>query len=149
MWNPDFRDLLCAFDAAEVDALVVGSHAMAAYGHLRATKDLDVWVRPSPENARRVFRALAEFGAPLAGVSREDFERPGTVLQIGVAPVRIDLLTTIDGVEFEEAWRDRTETILGDVSARVISLAHLIRNKRSTGRAQDRIDADALESLGV
>lgn len=147
MWNPDFRDLLCVFDAAGVEALVVGAHAMAAHGHLRATKDLDVWVRPSPENARRVMRALADFGAPLSGVSAEDFERPGTVLQIGVAPVRIDLLTKIDGVEFDEAWRDRTETTFGGASVAVLSIAHLIRNKRSTGRAQDRIDADALEAL--
>src|SRR5688572_11794358 len=111
--NPDFRDLLSAFGAQGVEHLVVGAHALAAHGHVRATKDLDVWVRPSPENAARVLRALGAFGAPLQDLSVQDLSLPGLIFQIGVPPVRIDVLTSIDGVEFEEAWRDRLEASFG------------------------------------
>lgn len=101
--SPDFKDLLSAFNAQSVEFLVVGAHALAAHGYVRATGDLDVWVRPVPENARRVMAALDSFGAPLAGLTTEDLTRPGTVFQIGVAPIRIDVLTAIDGVAFEDA----------------------------------------------
>lgn len=102
--NPDFRDLLAAFNAHGVEYLVVGAHALAAHGHVRATKDLDVWVRPSASNAPRVLNALREFGAPLHDLVEDDLSRPGVVFQIGVAPLRIDVVTKIDGVEFQDAW---------------------------------------------
>lgn len=99
--NPDFRDLLHEFNAHGVEFLVVGAHALAAHGHVRATKDLDVWTRPSPMNAERVYSALKTFGAPLADLSVVDLSTAGTVFQIGVAPIRIDVITAIDGVDFE------------------------------------------------
>lgn len=102
--NPDFRDLLAAFNARGVEFLVVGAHALAAHGLVRATKDLDLWVRPDSANAPRVLAALADFGAPLQDLTPEDLSRPGLIFQIGVEPIRIDIITAIDGVEFSEAW---------------------------------------------
>jgi hypothetical protein len=95
--NRDFVELISAFNDAEVEYLIVGAHALAAHGHVRATKDLDVWVRPDPENAARAFRALAAFGAPLTELVESDLASPGTIFQIGVAPVRIDIVTAIMG----------------------------------------------------
>jgi hypothetical protein len=146
--NRDFSDLLSAFGAHHVEYLIIGAHALAAHGHARATKDMDVWVRPSPDNARRVHSALAAFGAPLAAVTVEDFATPGTVLQIGVAPVRIDILTEIDGVDFEEAWLERVPAHFGSTPAFVISKRHLVQNKRATGRLQDLADVERLERGG-
>lgn len=143
--NPDFRDLLAEFNAQSVEYLVVGAHALAAHGHVRATKDLGVWVRPSPENASRVLRALAEFGAPLHDLSEGDLTLPGVVFQIGVAPVRIDVITAIDGVEFEAAWADCVKVSLGDLPVPVLSREHLIANKRASGRLQDLADVEWLE----
>lgn len=143
--SPDFVDLLRALSDHEVEALVVGAHALAAHGHVRATKDLDVWVRPSPENARRVYRALAAFGAPLDSLTEEDLTVPGTVFQIGVAPLRIDVLTAIDGVSFAEAWADRVPVRLGGAQAFVLSREKLIANKRAAGRLQDLADIERLE----
>jgi hypothetical protein len=143
--NPDFKDLLSVFSAQGVEHLVVGAHALAAHGHVRATKDLDVWVRPSAENAARVLRALIAFGAPLHDLSIEDLSRPGLVFQIGVPPVRIDVLTALDGVEFEAAWRERMEARFGGLAVPVISRRDLIRNKRATGRLQDLADVERLE----
>src|ERR1051326_4494438 len=96
--NRDFRDLLAEFNAQGVEYLIVGAYALAAHGHVRATKDLDVWVRPDAENAKRVLRALKEFGAPLHDLTDADLANPGTVFQIGVPPLRIDVITMIDGV---------------------------------------------------
>lgn len=120
---------------------------MAAHGHVRATKDLDVWVRPTPENARRVLEALADFGAPLTDLSLEDLARPGLIFQMGVPPVRIDVMTSIDGVDFEEAWSERVETRFAGQPTAVLSLGHLLRNKRATGRLQDQADVQALEQI--
>ncbi len=120
---------------------------MAVHGHVRATKDLDVWVRPTAENARRVLAALAEFGAPLGDLQEQDLARPGLVFQIGVPPLRIDILTSIDGVEFPEAWSARVETPFAGHPTSVISLRHLLQNKRATGRSQDQADVEALEAL--
>lgn len=92
--HPDFKDLLCEFNAQGVEYLVVGAHALAAHGHVRATKDLDLWIRPTPDNARRAMRALAAFGAPLHGTTAEELGAPDFVLQIGVPPLRIDILTS-------------------------------------------------------
>ncbi len=102
--NPDFRDLLRAFIDHDVDFIVVGAHALAAHGHVRATKDLDVWVRAEQDNAIRVVKALVAFGAPLHDLTVDDLATPGVVFQIGVPPVRIDIITEIDGVSFNEAW---------------------------------------------
>jgi hypothetical protein len=144
---PDFKDLLSTFNAHGVEYLVVGAHALAAHGHVRATKDLDVWVRPAPANAVRVLRALASFGAPLQGLTEQDLERPGLVFQIGVPPLRVDVLTSIDGVEFEPAWRDRIRTAFAGVPGDVISAHHLVANKKACGRLQDLADVEQLERI--
>lgn len=144
--NRDYRDLLSEFSAAGVEFLVVGAHALAAYGHVRATKDLDVWLRPDPRNADRAWTALAAFGAPLEDLTREDLATPGTIFQIGVPPLRIDILTAIDGVEFEEAWGERALVELIGVAVPVLSRRHLIANKRASGRLQDLADVERLQS---
>lgn len=146
--NPDFRDLLAEFNAHGVEFIVVGAHAVAAHGHVRATNDLDVWIRPDPENASRTLRALTAFGAPLHDLSREDLTRPGTLFQIGVPPLRIDILTAVDGVTFDDAWGARLQTYFGDQPAPVLSRDHLIKNKRASGRSQDLADVERLLEPG-
>jgi hypothetical protein len=116
--SPDFSELLAEFNAHGVEYIVIGAHALAAHGHVRATKYLDVWVRPSTDNAPRVLRALASFGAPLHDLSTDDLVTPGLIFQIGVPPVRIDIITAIDGVEFDSAWPDRVAANLGAVPVR-------------------------------
>jgi hypothetical protein len=138
---------LATFSAHGVEYLVVGAHALAAHGHVRATKDLDVWVHPNVLNAPKVLSALAAFGAPLLDLSLADLVQPGLIFQIGVPPVRIDVLTAIDGVEFPEAWRDRVEAKLGALVVPVLSRHHLIANKRAAGRLQDLADIERLEQL--
>jgi hypothetical protein len=145
--SPDFRDLLSEFNAHGVEYLVVGAYALAAHGRVRATGDLDVWVRPEAANAKRVIAALQAFGAPLGDLTEADLSRPGTVFQIGVAPLRIDVLTAIDGVEFEEAWRSRMKTRFADQDVAVLSVEHLICNKRQAGRAQDLADLEWLDKF--
>ena len=148
MWpmNPDFKELLLTFNANGVEYLIVGAHALAVYGHVRATKDLDVWVRPDEENAGRVLMALSAFGAPLGDLTTDDLSKAGTVFQIGVPPLRIDLMTAIDGVDFTEAWPDRFSTSFGGVPVFVISRHHLITNKRTAARLQDLADVERLET---
>ena len=144
MLNPDYRDMLSAFADAKVDYLVIGAYAMAAHGHPRATGDIDLWVGTAPTNAERVLDALSTFGAPLTEVDRDDFQTPDTVFQIGVSPRRIDILTTIEGVNFEEAWPQRIEIEIGGLTVPVIGREHLIKNKRALGRSQDLADIEHL-----
>lgn len=144
--NPDFKELLLALNAHHVEYLVVGAHALAAHGHVRATKDLAVWVRPDGSNAENIMKALSDFGAPLTDLTAEDLSRKKTVFQIGLPPLRIDIITDIDGVEFAEAWPDRRETSFGGVPALVISRKHLIKNKKASARLQDLADIEQLEA---
>ena len=146
--NRDFRDLLAEFNAHDVEFLIVGAHALAAHGHVRATEDLDVWVRPEPKNAKRVMSALKAFGAPLHDLTENDLATPGVVFQIGVAPLRIDVLTAIDGVEFAEAWPGRLITKFADQPIAALSREHLIKNKRAAGRTQDLADVERLIGKG-
>ena len=139
---------MSAFNARRVEYLVVGAHALAAHGHVRATGDLDVWIRADPANAKRVIEALRAFGAPLQDLTEADLTRAGTVFQIGVAPIRIDVLTSIDGVGFDEAWAERFTAHFVDLPVPVLSARHLIRNKRAVGRAQDLADVEWLEKHG-
>ena len=133
--NPEFVDLLRAFVAHDVHFLVVGAYALALHGRPRATGDLDVWVEATPENAQRVVQALRSFGAPMDQVSEADFASPGVVLQLGVAPGRIDILTALTGLAFEEAWRGRVREAIGEVSVDFIGREAFIKNKLATGRA--------------
>lgn len=145
MLNPDYRDMLSAFAEENVKYLLVGAYALAVHGHVRATGDIDFWVESSRDNATRVMAALVRFGAPLQEIEARDFETPGIVFQIGVAPQRIDILTTIDAVDFEAAWSEREEVDVAGSRVQVISRRHLLRNKRVTGRPKDRADAIWLE----
>lgn len=145
MLNPDYRDMLSAFTEESVKYLLVGAYALAVHGHVRATGDIDFWVESSRDNATRVMAALARFGAPLHEIEAQDFETPEIVFQIGVAPRRIDILTTIDAVDFEAAWSEREEVEVAGSRVQVISRRHLLRNKRATGRPKDRADAIWLE----
>jgi len=147
--NPNFKDLLAEFNAHEVEYMVVGAHALAAHGHVRATKDLDVFIRPSMDNAIKVMEALASFGAPLHDLTTEDLSKPGTVFQIGVPPVRIDVINEIDGVAFSKAWSNRLQTQFAGVSVAVLSREDLIRNKRASGRTQDLADLEVLAGLSA
>jgi hypothetical protein len=143
----DFRDLLAAFAVAQVRFLVVGAHALAAHGVPRATGDLDVWIEPTPSNAGRAWRALAEFGAPLGplNIREEDFARPDQVVQLGLPPYRIDVLTSISGVDFTDAWTERLQGTLFEVPVAFIGRESFIRNKRASGRPKDLED---IRSLG-
>ena len=138
--NRDFVDMLAALSAAGVEFLVVGAYAMAAHGLPRATGDIDIWVRSTRENADRVVRAVQLFGAPLFGLTIEDLLRPDTVFQIGIAPSRIDILTGITGVAFDEAWPNRLTVAVDDQVVPVIGLGELRRNKAATGRPKDQAD---------
>ena len=144
--NEDFRDLLQALRDAGARFLVVGAHAMAVHGVPRATGDLDVWIAAGPENAARVMEALSRFGAPLTtiGISRADFLREDQVIQIGLPPRRIDMLTSISGVSFEEAWEGRLIREIAGMEIPFLGREALVRNKRASGRAKDRADLEAL-----
>ena len=146
MFNPDYKDLLKLFNEGNVEYMVVGAYAMAAHGIVRATGDMDLFVRPEPANAERVHGALMRFGAPLTKITPSDFSTPGTVYQIGVIPCRIDILNQIDGVPYESA-HTITKNIEG-IPVPFIDLASLRRNKRSTGRPKDQSDLELLRTLG-
>jgi hypothetical protein len=145
--NRDFAEMLAALSAAGAEFLVVGAYALAAHGYPRATGDLDIWVRPSAENAERVWQALVGFGAPLHEITRADLHTPGIVFQIGMVPCRIDLLTSISGVSFDDAWSRRVVLVVAGVKAPFLSREDLIRNKRATGRTKDLADAEEIEKV--
>ena len=146
--SPHYRDLLQSLNEHKVEYLIVGGYAVMKYTEPRFTKDLDVWVDTSPENSARLFQALAGFGAPLAldGVTPQTFTRADTVYQIGVAPVRIDILTRITGVEFSTAWRNRVASTFFGVPVFLISLDDLVANKRAVGRTPDLDDLERLQN---
>lgn len=145
--NKDFRDIVVELVRAEARFLIVGAHALGIYGVQRATGDLDIWIDPSPENVERVWSALGAFGAPTdaLGIQQADLTQPDIVAQFGLPPYRIDLLTGVSGVTFDEAWPKRVEELFEGVRAPFIGRDELIRNKRATGRTRDLAD---LESLG-
>ena len=147
MVNEDYRDLLEALIRNGARFLVVGAHALAAHGYPRATVDIDLWISASPENASRVWRALADFGAPLGDlqIREHDLTRPDMVAQFGLAPSRIDILTGVSGLSFDDAWKKRLVRVVEGVPVPVLSLADLITNKLATGRLKDRGDVKGLE----
>jgi hypothetical protein len=142
--NPDFRDLFAALNGAQAEFLIVGGYALAVHGVPRFTKDLDVWVRASASNGLRVWKALDAFGAPFGELKLEDLSSPGIIFQMGVPPNRIDIITGIDGVTFDEAWGHRVHSTYGDQPVMVIGMEDLIRNKAATGRPQDALDVETL-----
>jgi hypothetical protein len=140
--NHDFKDLFSALSAAGADFLLVGGHAVMFYTVPRFTKDLDIWVRPTLENARRVHAALSQYGAPMADLTIDDLAVPGTIFQIGVAPNRIDVVTAIDGVDFDGAWTRRTASTYDGIPISILSKPDLVANKRAVGR---ELDADRVQ----
>ncbi len=144
--NHDYVEMLSALCVEKAEFLLVGAYAMAVYGVPRATGYMDLWIRPTRENAERVWRALERFGAPLARLTLEDLHSEGTVLQFGVVPCRIDLLTRISGVAFEEAWTKRGILTLEGLSVPVLHEDHLLQNKLATGRPKDRSDVAMLRA---
>ncbi len=142
--HQDFLDLLHAFIESNVRFLVVGAYALGVHGRPRATGDLDVWVDPTPQNAANVKSALERVGAPTAPVSAGDFSRPGRVFQMGLPPLRFDVLTELSGLTFGEAWSTRTRAPFGPLAVDVIGREAFIKNTRATGRARDLGDIQAL-----
>lgn len=142
--NSDFSELLSNLNGCRARYLVVGGQAVIHYAEPRYTKDLDILVEPSERNARRVHRALLHFMGDLDTVGPATLSKPGLLLKLGRAPVRIDILTSIPGVRFDTAWRNRVVTRIGSVSVKVIALRDLIRNKRAVGRPQDLVDLESL-----
>lgn len=145
--NRDFLDMVRALNRARVEYLVVGAHAMAVHGVPRATGDFDVWIRPGRDNGERVLNALREFGAPVSdhGLTIEDLERPDTVYQMGLPPRRIDLMTGISGIGFEDAWESRVIAEFEGILIPVIGRSSLIKNKRAAGRTKDLVDLEILD----
>ena len=148
MMPEDLKELLRAFNDHGVRYLIVGGYAFGVHAEPRATKDLDIVIRSDEENSKAVFRALAQYGAPLDDLTPSDF-MDGTTFQIGQPPARIDILQHIDGVTFDQAWENRIEGHIEDqIQAAVISKDDLIRNKLATGREQDVLDVKKLRATG-
>jgi len=143
--NPHFVEILRAFHDEGVEHLVIGAYALAVHGHVRATLDIDLWVRPTRDNALRTWRALERFRAPLSKMNLEDFAEPEVLYQIGVPPSRIDIMTSVTGLDFETAWPNRVMATFGDVEAPVLGLDDMRTAKRAAGRLKDLAD---LEELG-
>lgn len=145
MLTKDMKDLIRAFNANGVEYLIIGGFAFGVHAQPRATKDLDLFIRSDARNSAAVFKALAEYGAPLQGLTVKDLQDASTGLQIGVPPNRIDILQKIDGVTFEEAWKSRVQAVIeGDTPTFVISREHLIQNKLASGRARDLFDVQEI-----
>jgi hypothetical protein len=142
--SSDFEELLAFLNARNVRAIVVGGHALAFHGHPRYTKDLDVFIEPTAENAAALLRALADFGFGSAGLTANDFASPGRIVQLGVAPNRVDLMTAIDGVSFADAWASRVPGTFGATRVFFLGREAFLKNKQAAGRPQDLADIDAL-----
>jgi hypothetical protein len=142
--NSDFSDLLRLFRNNGVKYMVIGGYAVIQHAEPRFTKDLDLWISTDPINAAAVYKSLREFGAPLAGLTEADFAEDGYFYQMGVPPVRVDILMGIPGIKFTEAWERRLEIDFGDLPVTFISRQDLITAKRASGRPQDLLDADLL-----
>ena len=148
MLNKDYKEMLQLLSDNEVKFLVVGAYAMGAYGFVRATGDIDIWVLASAENSEKIYKTLLQFGAPLNQIDRNTFaEEKEVIFQIGVAPRRIDIITHIDGVDFQSAYRKRRQVTVEDIKMPFISKHDLIKNKESTGRSKDKLDAEQLRSI--
>lgn len=145
--NSDFTDLLKLFSDKKVKYLIIGGYAVIQYAEPRYTKDLDVWISTDISNAKSVYKALKEFGAPLAELTEADFSEEGYFYQMGVPPMRVDILMGIPGIEFEEAWQKRVEIDFDGLLVTFISREDLITAKRASGRPQDLIDADTLTMI--
>jgi len=145
MFNQDFKEFIESLNANRVHYLVVGGYAVALHGYPRYTKDLDIWIESSPENAQALVQALTQFGMESLGLTESDFLDPEQVVQIGYPPNRIDILSTVSGLEFNSCFAQRVKTMLDGVEVNFINLENLRKNKKASGRLQDLAD---LENLG-
>lgn len=143
--NQDFREFIQSLNDNQVHYLVIGGYAVAFHGHPRYTKDMDVWIEMNPENATQIVKALEQFGFGSLGLKADDFLIPDQIIQLGYAPNRIDLITTLQGIEFENCYASRVEVKIDDVTVNFIDLENLKRNKEATGRHQDLADLENLE----
>ncbi len=140
MLNQDYKDIFLCLKNADVEFLVVGAYALAFYGMPRATGDIDIWINPTDENADRVIQALTEFGTPFQSLDKDDFNQPDRILQIGVAPCRIDIITSIDGVEFHQAWQNKVIANISGLALPTLSKKDLLTNKLAANRDKDQSD---------
>ena len=143
----DFIDFIILLNRYEVAYIIVSGYAVMAHGQPRFAEYLDIWIKPSEGNAAKVIEVLKEFGFALKGLSNKDFEFENMVVQLGYPPLRIDLMSSIDGVTFEEAYKDKSLKKLGDDTINFIGLRGLIKNKESSGRKKDILDAEQLKKL--
>lgn len=143
--NEDYKEMLQSLLDQKVEFIVVGAYALAAHGFPRATGDMDIWIKPNEKNSKKVYKALAQFGAPINEIREDEFSQPGLIFQIGVVPRRIDIITKIDAVEFGEADSDKIFVDIDDLKIPVLSIAKLIKNKMATGREKDLLDAKLLK----
>jgi len=143
----DFSDMIKIFLEEQVRFLLVGGISINLYGYIRATKDMDLWIEANKENALKVFKALAKFGAPMQDISVQDFEKEGMIFQIGIDPIRIDIITTITGVKFEEAIQNAKIMEIDGINIPTISIQDLIKNKKASGRHKDLADVEVLEKI--
>lgn len=145
--NEDYKEMLQGLLDQKVEFIVVGAYALAAHGFPRATGDIDIWVKPDKNNSKKVYKALARFGAPINEIREDEFSQPGLIFQIGVVPRRIDIITKIDAVEFKEADLDKIFVDIDDLKVPVLSVDKLIKNKMATGREKDLLDAKLLKKI--
>jgi hypothetical protein len=143
--NKDFKEFIQSLNDNQVHYLVIGGYAVALHGHPRYTKDMDVWIEMKPENANQVTKALEQFGFGSLGLKADDFLVPDQVIQLGNAPNRINLKTTLEGIDFENCYASRVEVEVDDVTVNFIDLENLKRNKKATERNQDLADLENLE----
>lgn len=145
MLNQDFKEFIALLNNNEVRYLVVGGYAVAVHGHPRYTKDLDVWIELNPQNAANVIKALDQFGFGTLGLKVDDFLVPDQVIQLGLAPNRIDLFVSLEGVEFKECYESKFEVLIDETTVNFIDIENLKKNKKATGRLQDLADVENLE----
>lgn len=145
MLNPDFKEFIKLLNANQVKYLIIGGYAVAIHGHPRYTKDIDIWVEMSSENAIKLITALDQFGFGSLGLSAQDFQTPNQIIQLGYPPNRIDLITTPDGIDFETCYPSKTEIIIDNIPVQFIDLENLRKNKKASGRLQDLADLENLE----
>jgi predicted nucleotidyltransferase len=143
--NQDFKEFIQSLNENKVRHLIIGGYAVAFHGYPRYTKDLDVWVESSSENAARIVKALEQFGFASLGLKANDFLVPDQVIQMGFPPSRIDILTSVEGVEFASCYTSRVQVVIDGIPVNFIDLENLKKNKRAAGRAQDLADLEKLE----
>jgi predicted nucleotidyltransferase len=145
MFSQDFKEFIELLIKNKAEYLIVGGYAVGIHGHPRYTGDLDIWLNPTPQNAEQILKSVNEFGFSSFKLTLEDFTKPGNVIQLGYPPLRIDLLTEIDGVTFEECYKNRKEVTIEDLKVNFIGYNDLLKNKKETGRPRDIDDIDNLK----